>query len=212
MNSNEAKVGAVAIVLVSTWSAAQADDFKVVVTPTSSLDNLQIFTQRKPGNLTSPPDTQALSANLGSVAANGTLTTTVSTSYGTSPAAGNDFADFSVVATSGSLGVIVGGSSFNSTFNYNDSFPAISQSAAFTAIVNGDLTNVSKLYNQGRQYGNDVFASRDNGVQTGTLFAFDANGAQSRIGTYTVSPVPEPASMIALGLGAAAMLRRRKRA
>ena len=210
MNSNDAKLGAVAVALVSTWSVAKADDFKVVVEPTIGIDNVQIFTQRFPGALTQPKDTPALTSNLGSITSGGSLTTTVSTTYGTSPQPGNDFADFSVVATSGSLGVVVGGANGNSNFNYGDSFPAISQANAYSAISSGDLNNVVKLYNQGRQFGNDVFASRDNGVQTGTLFFYDANGMQNRIGTYTVSPVPEPASFAALGLGALAMLRRRR--
>ena len=212
MDTNKAKAGAVACALVATWSTAYADDFKVDVRPTVGIDNVQIFTQRLPGNLISPKDTPALTANLGSISAGGTLSTIVSTSYGTSPQPGNDFADFSVVATNGTQGVIVGGATGNSNFNYNDSFPGISQPSAYTAISNGDLTNVLKLYNQGRQFGNDVFASRDNGIQTGTLYFFDATGTQNRIGTYTVTPVPEPATLAALGLGAAAMLRRRKRA
>ena len=214
MTTNDAKIGAVALTLAATWATAQADDFNVSIATTSTaLSNVRVYTQRIPGLPASQtPDNKALTASLGSIAANGTLNAVVSTSYGTSPAAGNDFADFSVVATNGALGVIVGGASSNSTFNYADSFPAISQSDAFAAISAGSLANVSRLYNQGRNYGNDVFASRDNSVQTGTRFFFDASCNQNRIGTYTVSPVPEPATMAVLGLGAVGLMRRRRRA
>jgi hypothetical protein len=215
MTSHEAKLGAVAVALISTWTTAQADDFKVTIQSSSDLSNLQIYTDRLPG-VVQPKDTPTLTANLGSLAAGGTYTTTVSTSYGTSVAGSNsgNLADFSVLATTATAGIVVGGANTTSNVDYNFHFGSrgLNQGTIRSAIVGNSLTGVRPLFTAGGQFDNRLYASQENGTVTGTLFNFDANGAQTRIGTYTVAPVPEPASMAALGLGIAAMLRRRKRA
>ena len=218
MNSIDAKIGAVAVALVSTWSTAHADDFRVTIQTTTALSNVQVYNDRLPSIL-QPKDTPSLSTKLGSVAAGGTLTTLVSTSYGTSTAASNggNIADFSVLATTSTSGVVVGGATTTSNVDYAFHFggSGVSQSAAYSAIVAGSLPGVRPLFGSSGQFGNRLFASQQNGTVTGTLFDFDANGAQTRIGTYTVTfvptaaAVPGPAAALPFALMA---LRRRKRA
>ena len=220
MNSIEAKVGAVAVALTATWGTAHADDFQVKVMPMSDISNVAIATHKIPGDLSSNREPYTLSASLANLAAGSTYTTLISTSYstatfsndGTSLPGNNNQADFSVVATTPGGGVVVG-STGKGTFSFSDQTGGQNQASIRAGIVANSLNGVKPIFLNSGGFANNLFSSKDDKrLQFGTLYAYDGNGAVSTLGTYSVTPVPEPATFAALGLGALAMLRRRKRA
>ena len=218
MNHIEAKIGAVAIALVSTWSTAEADDFQVKVMPTVDISNVAIATHKIPADLFGSPEPYTLSASLANLSAGSTYTSLISTSYstatffddGTSIPGNNNQTDFSVVASTPGGGVVVG-STGKGTFNFSDQTGGRNQATIRAGIVANSLDDVKPIFQPNGGFANNLFSSKDDKrLQFGTLYAYDGNGAVSTIGTYSVTPVPEPATFAALGVGALALLRRRR--
>ena len=216
MISNELKLGTVAVALVSTWTTAHADDFRVTVSPTVNVDNFRLYSERLPsGGIGTSPDTSVLSASFGTLTAGTTAATTLSTSYGTSTAADNsgNYVSLSAVGTTSTAGVVVGGTNGHTSYNFNDAFLGVNMANVRAAIVSGSLSGVMPLYRAGGQFNYNLEGyQQQTSTVTGTLYSFVGSSVYTNIGTYTITPVPEPTTSAAFGLGIAAIVRRRRQA
>ncbi len=90
---------------------------------------------------------------------------------------------------------------WSALYDGGTSFTANGSNFEVDGVSGGVLSYASTYYSQGKNY--IVPATK-----LVTLYSSQAHGAQSQM---TVSTVPEPATMTALALGAAAMLRRRRK-
>ena len=100
---------------------------------------------------------------------------------------------------------IAGG--FGSGVSYDWAFRAFAQGTSSYQMF-FDLTAMSALYGTSNPFG---LNSNFTGIgSTGSTVRFSLNGLGDNSTVFTVQPVPEPASMAALGLGALALIKRRK--
>ena len=229
MNSSSAKAALVPLVLAATWATAQANDYRVTVTPNAgvTLGDVHVYSAvttttgaDETFSPTSNPGTTTQGemslASLGSVSGGSTVSTVVSTSYGTSTdfSTNGSQASFGLLATSGDLAVLGAAAS---TGSYAGSFGSTGKTLdqAIAGTRAGDLGLASALYPVNSS--NTLFGSNTAGMTTtGSFYRFDASGNASLAGTWSVSTqtvqaTPEPASMAALGAGALALLRRRRK-
>ena len=215
------KLALLPLALTATWATAQADDFKVSVTPTQSLDHLYLFTERQ----TTPPSipmpgsptvgSQAITADLGPLVAGSTYSTTISTSYGTSagfPLGGGDALEIGVLGVAGDGQLVLSSQATGGA--YRTLFTGATQADAKAGATSGSLATATSLFPAGST--NALYGQRDayEGAvlpASVNLLAFDASGASRSIGTASIQAVPEPASWAALGFGALAMARRRRK-
>lgn len=216
--STGSKVASVAIALVGTWATAQADVVTVSLTPSIALDHLRIFSEQQVTNdSTTVLQNQALSADFGAVGAGSTATFSVNTSF---EALTNQDARVGLLGTSGqNLLVGTGNMAAGDTFfnNYGSSVPEddVAQADAYSAVGTGDLTAPSKMFTKDDDNKSVLITQNDVNGKTGNLLVYDAvTGTSVSAGNWTVKvqAVPEPGTLAALGLGAFAAMRRRKRA
>lgn len=218
MSIPSAKAALVPLVLAATWATAQADNFIVSVTPTTDLSHLYLFTEKETGAATSySTSEQAVTSELGPLLAGSTYNTMISTSYGTSvPITGTGVqTDFAFLGTT-STGLLALTTTDSNNTSYSTKFGAtgVSLSNALAGATSGDLATASSLYPASSS--NSVKGTSDLWSSfSGSLKAYDSLGNEMSIGTvnvtYTTQPVPEPASMAALGVGALALIRRRRK-
>ena len=118
-------------------------------------------------------------------------------------------------AVDGHTGVVVGlnsastpaatRASFESTFGTSES----SIVSALQGVYSGDYSTLLASINTLNSFANANLDKLPIGLAGGSLLAF-SDGVP--VGTVNAAPVPEPATLAALGLGAAALLRRRRKA
>lgn len=237
MNSVLAKSALVPLVLTATWATAQADaTLTTTVTPTAAMgtvDHVRIFSEDYTPSgsplLGSPgayiPGSATLSSDFGSIvpASSATGSTTVSYAAGTSAFAGfvGTIGTDSILLTS-STSIPTAAASYLSTgTNFSD---------VFASIVSGNVSPLASLYanqdysssgNNGLQLANFDPGSASTQTLSGYILTRASNGTVTSstqfasVGTLTIAPItnptPEPASMAALGVGAVALIRRRRK-
>lgn len=218
MNSSTgSRVASVAVALAGTWATAQADIITVSLTPTVAVDHLRILSQQQVTNeSTTVLQNASLSADFGAVAAGATATATVMTNF---DAVAYADARVGLVGSAGTgllvgTGTLASGTTFAS--NYGSTVPEedITQTQAFGAVGSGDGTLLSRLFTKDDDAKSILLTRADLNGKTGNLILYDAaTGMGASAGTWTVKvqAVPEPGTLAALGIGAFAALRRRRR-
>jgi hypothetical protein len=88
--------------------------------------------------------------------------------------------------------------------------PATTGTAGYVFDISVNPTT-SNLAIQQTGYGNDTYSGGGAYINNGKLFGVTEDYALTLVGSAPVSPVPEPASLSLLGLGAVALLKRRAR-
>ncbi|RYG34497.1 PEP-CTERM sorting domain-containing protein [bacterium] len=227
MTSSSAKSVAVAAALVGTWSTAQADVITSTLTPTLNVDNVHFFNEAYDQTLegSSPlvDGSTYFSDNLGSIAANGSLVDSNTTEFyneNTSTFAGGfGTSGSSIVASTVGFNQETVNAYLATGSNFEDLYAAITNSQIGPIVAfaggQGDINaNGFDLADLGGTY----LEPGDSASSSASLYVFTKTGetiSYLDAGTafYSVSPeaVPEPASMAALGFGALALIRRRRR-
>lgn len=191
-------------------AASFADDATVTLTTTVNLEN-SIFAYKNTAAGSSTQD----AALLGDIPA-GTYSQTISLSGDLSQFATYRYTLLStyVNALDGHTGVVIGlnpeattlalGNSFESVFGTNESTIVDAIKGVYSGNLFTQIASMSTL----QSFANSNLSKLPLGLTGGSLVAFSSG---TLAGTVTAAPVPEPASIIALGAGAAALLRRRRR-
>ncbi len=226
---------ATGIALACTWTtAAQADDFHLDFIADQDVSNVRIYTYRDPAQTFSfaPDDRtdETLTENLGTMLAGETYTYNISTNYATSGVGdifGGDVINLNLLGTFADGDIATAGNVNNADTPFNFVAPA----NAVSGILSGDLPIIRSLTQYTQPSGNPPLFSTYGTVSaqsyaipnTVALYRFDTSGTRVNIGSITASrglgiqrlpgaPVPEPATIAALGIGGLALLRRRRKA
>ncbi|RYF48247.1 MAG: PEP-CTERM sorting domain-containing protein [Cytophagaceae bacterium] len=228
--SSPAKALAVAATLVGTWGVAEADTLTSTLNPTLAVDNVHFFSEAYDSSYGEGPSpaiegSAYLSENLGSVAANEFVvdTNTIAYNSSTSTFAGAfGTSEGSIVMSAGNFAedgfgnYIVNSYLANGT-NFEDLYAAITESQI------GPILDFAGGQGEGNPNGiiltdlgsGPLEPGQYNSYNAGLFVFTKTEGVVSYAGAgganYTVNAVPEPASMAALGFGALALIRRRRR-
>ena len=225
---------ATGLALACTWTtAAHAEDFHLDFVANQDISDIRLYTYRveagsAPGAANRPDET--LTSVLGPMLANETYTYNVSTNYGTSTVdnlGSGDMISLNILGTFADGDIATAGNVNNADTPFNNVAPAV----AVSGILSGDLPIIRSLTQYTQPSGNPISFSTYGAVSSQsfslansvTLYRFDTSGSRTSIGTITASrglgterlpgaPVPEPATLAALGMGGLALLRRRRKA
>lgn len=204
MNSCTAALRACAVALATGCVAFASAQYQVTFNTTADLQNVFVYADEWNGEVYA---WTLFPTPLGSIGAGGPTTFGLGNPNITGWAVLANYGNGAAAGINDSVPPI-DGSSFGATFpTYDEPTVASNLSQLY---VGGAFNTPQAFYLENFVLNNQDVLKTD--LPTGTLHLMGFNGGGAvDLGTATFGPVPEPAGLLALGLGALAVIRRRRR-